>query len=102
MKTSLSFALSLWLAVLFAASAAEDKKEEKKEGDKKEEAAEVSIFKDKNLEAGVRKYVFEKRDTTKPLTESDVSSLSTIQADGLGIKDLTGLEKCRSLASLDL
>jgi internalin A len=62
----------------------------------------LSIFKDKNLEAAVRKYVFEKRDTDKPITEADVVSLSTISGPGLGIKDLTGLDKCKSLASLDL
>jgi internalin A len=62
----------------------------------------ASIFKDKNLEAAVRKYVFEKRDTDKPITEADVVSLSTISGPGLGIKDLTGLDKCKSLASLDL
>src|ERR1044071_7729711 len=61
-----------------------------------------SIFKDKNLEAAVRKYVFEKRNTDKPLNEADVVSLSTISATGLGSKDLTGLDKCKSLASLDL
>jgi internalin A len=63
---------------------------------------ETSIFPDKNLEAAVRKYVFEKRETTKPITEADVANLSTIHAPGAQIKDLTGLEKCRSLASLDL
>lgn len=68
----------------------------------KTEKAEVSIFPDKNLEKAVRKFVFEKRDTDKPITETDVANLSTIEGKGLQIKDLTGLEKCRSLASLDL
>ena len=68
----------------------------------KSEKAEVSIFPDKKLEAAVRKFVFDKRDNEKPITESDVANLSTIQGVGMGIKDLTGLEKCRSLASLDL
>src|SRR5215216_1212117 len=63
---------------------------------------EVSIFPDKNLEVAVRKFVFEKRDNNKPITEADVSSLSTISGPGLQIKDLSGLEKCKSLASLDL
>src|SRR5438128_959701 len=62
----------------------------------------ASIFNDKKLEEAVRKYVFEKRDSDKPITAEDVVSLSTISATGLGIKDLTGLEKCASLASLDL
>ncbi len=60
------------------------------------------IFPDKNLEAAVRKFVFEKRDNDKPLAEADLVNLSTIQAVGLGITNLTGLEKCQSLASLDL
>ncbi len=64
--------------------------------------AEASIFPDKNLEKAVRKFVFEKRDNDKPITEADVANLSTIQGNGMQIKDLTGLEKCRSLASLDL
>lgn len=68
----------------------------------KTEKAEASIFPDKNLEKAVRKFVFEKRDSDKPITESDVANLSTIEGKGLQIKDLTGLEKCRSLASLDL
>jgi internalin A len=68
----------------------------------KAEKAEVSIFPDKRLEAAVRKFVFDKRDNDKPITEADVANLSTIQGTGMGIKDLSGLEKCRSLASLDL
>jgi Leucine-rich repeat (LRR) protein len=68
----------------------------------KVEKVETSIFPDKNLEKAVRKFVFEKRDNDKPITESDVANLSTVEGKGLQIKDLTGLEKCRSLASLDL
>src|SRR5207245_298309 len=63
---------------------------------------EISIFPDKNLEAAVRKFVFEKRDNDKPITEADVVSLSTINGSGGQIKNLAGLEKCKSLASLDL
>jgi hypothetical protein len=61
-----------------------------------------SLFLDKNLEAAVRKYVFDKRDNDKPLVEADLINLSTIEAKGLNITNLTGLEKCRELASLDL
>jgi internalin A len=68
----------------------------------KVEKVETSIFPDKNLEKAVRKFVFEKRDNDKPITEADVANLSTVEGKGLQIKDLTGLEKCRSLASLDL
>ena len=65
-------------------------------------AKDAPLFPDKKLEAAVRRYVFEKRDNDKPLVEADVVNLSTIEGKGMGIKDLTGLEKCRSLASLDL
>src|SRR5689334_9929813 len=60
------------------------------------------IFSDPNLEKAVRKYVFEKRDTDKPLVEADVVNLSTIQGNGMGVTNLAGLEKCQNLASLDL
>jgi internalin A len=60
------------------------------------------LFADKNLEAAVRRYVFEKRNNDQPLTEDDVVNISTIQGKNKGIKDLSGLEKCRSLAQLDL
>ena len=61
-----------------------------------------SIFPDKNLEAAVRRYVFEKRNNDMPLTEEDVVNISTIQGNNKGIKSLAGMEKCRSLALLDL
>lgn len=60
------------------------------------------LFPDKNLEAVVRKNVFEKRNNKEPLTEKDVENISTITGKAKGIKDLTGLEKCYSLAALDL
>jgi Leucine-rich repeat (LRR) protein len=65
-------------------------------------AEDAPLFPDRNLEKAVRKQVFEKRDNDKPLVEADVSSLSTIKADGMGITNLAGLEKCVSLASLEL
>src|SRR5438552_10021823 len=64
--------------------------------------ATVASFADPNLEAAVRKFVIEKRDTDRPLTETDLVNLSTIQGVGLGITNLAGLEKCQNLASLDL
>lgn len=67
-----------------------------------EKAPEKPIFADKNLEKAVRKHVFEKRDNDKPLVEADISSLSMIDAHGLGITNLAGLEKCVSLAALNL
>src|SRR5688572_4755514 len=65
-------------------------------------AEDVPIFPDKNLEKAVRKFVFEKRDNEKPLVEEDLSSISIIQASGKNISSLAGLEKCDSLASLEI
>jgi hypothetical protein len=67
-----------------------------------ESAPDTPVFKDKNLEKAVRKFVFDKRDNDKPVTEADVANLSTIQGVGMDIADLSGLEKCLNLASLDL
>ena len=65
-------------------------------------SSEAPVFKDKILEKAVRKFVFDKRDNDKPIVETDVVNLSTIQGVGMEIADLSGLEKCASLASLDL
>ena len=65
-------------------------------------ASAQDLFPDKNLDAAVRQYVFEKRNTDKPLTVQDVENISTIVAKGKKITNLAGLEKCRSLALLDL
>ena len=54
----------------------------------------------KNLAQAVRKFVFEKRDNDKPLVESDLTSISIIQAPGKGISNLAGMEKCESLEQL--
>jgi internalin A len=67
-----------------------------------QDEAPKEVFPDKNLERAVRKFVFEKRDNDKPLVESDLSSISIIQAPARGISSLAGLEKCDSLASLDI
>jgi len=61
-----------------------------------------SVFADKNLEKVVRKYVFAKRNNEEPLTEADVENISSIEGSGVGITNLAGLEKCRSLAQLIL
>ena len=66
------------------------------------EAPKEPIFPDKNLEAVVRKSVYAKRNNDEPITEDDVLNISTVKGRGKGIRDLTGLEKCRSLALLDL
>jgi internalin A len=61
-----------------------------------------SFFKDKALEAAVRRQVYAKRENQEVLTAEDVSTVSIIEAKGAGITDLTGLEKCKALASLTL
>src|SRR5437868_8433013 len=86
----------------FVALAADEKKAPAAEPKKEEAPPAAPLFVDKNLEKAVRKHVFEKRDNDKPLVEADISSLSTIKADGMGITNLAGLEKCVSLASLEL
>lgn len=62
----------------------------------------AELFPDPNLEAAVRRQVFAKRDNNEPLVESDVANLSTIDGRNRGITNLAGLEKCRSLAMLEL
>ena len=93
------FLAGLILGILVTPSLqAQEKKEEKKE----EKPKPKSVFKDKALEEGVRKFVFAKRYNKEPLVEADLIHLSTIKVTNAGIKDLSGLEKCRALASLDL
>src|SRR5262245_41032435 len=65
-------------------------------------AAGDDLFPDKNLEAVVRQNVFEKRNKPDPLVEADVGNISTIVGKGKNIANLQGLEKCKSLALLDL
>src|SRR4051812_3937421 len=60
------------------------------------------LFPDKNLEAAVRQQVFEKRNKPDPLVEADVVNISTVVGKGKKITSLAGLEKCKSLALLDL
>jgi internalin A len=67
-----------------------------------EEEAKPRLFPDPQLEAAVRQQVFAKRGTEEPLVESDVVNVSTVQASGRGITNLAGLEKCRSLAMLEI
>ena len=82
---SLMFGLAV-VPALFA----EEKKEEKK-GEKKAEAPKPkpqSVFKDKALEEGVRKFVFAKRYNKEPLVEADLIHLSTIKVTNAGINPL--------------
>ena len=64
--------------------------------------AAADIFPDENLEAAVRQYVFDKRNTEEPITAEDVAQISTITARKKGIRDLTGLEHCKRLMLLEL
>lgn len=66
-----------------------------------ESAAAGSLFEDKALEDAVRKYVFEKRNNSEPLTKEELSNISTIKAKDQGITSLKGLEHCINLASFD-
>ncbi|HEX5102674.1 MAG TPA: leucine-rich repeat domain-containing protein, partial [Pirellulaceae bacterium] len=65
------------------------------------------LFPDKNLEAVVRTQVFEKRNKPDPLVEADVVNISGIKYEKSlklagKITNLAGLEKCKSLASIEL
>ena len=60
------------------------------------------LFPDKNLEAVVRREVFEKRESKDPLVAKDVENISQIKGVGKGIKNLKGLEACKSLRSVEL
>ncbi|WP_246114820.1 leucine-rich repeat domain-containing protein [Rubripirellula tenax] len=69
---------------------------------KPESPPEVSIFADKNLEEAVRAEVFAKRNSQAPIAASDVANISRVIGKGKQIKNLSGLEHCKSLMMLDL
>ena len=50
----------------------------------------------------MRQNVFEKRNKPDPLVEADVVNISAIVGKGKKITNLPGLEKCKSLAQLEL
>src|SRR4051812_23787897 len=60
------------------------------------------LFKDPALEAIVRTVVYAKRDTKQPITADDVKNISSIKGTATGVKDLSGLESCTALGSLEL
>ena len=62
----------------------------------------AQVIPDKNLEAAVRKYVFEKKDNDKPITEADLRNVFVLEAKGKKIKDLAGLQHCANLSLFDL
>ena len=99
--------LGLWTLFLMVgwtgfAQAADEKDKPKTEEKDEKKADAAPLFPDRILEAVVRQSVFDKRNNDEPLTEDDVRNIAVITAKGKGIKDLTGLEKCVSIASLDL
>ena len=55
------------------------------------------IIPDKNLEAVVRREVFDKRYNTEPITADDVKNISQVVGKGKGIKSLEGLQHCKAL-----
>src|SRR5437870_1577924 len=54
---------------------------------------------DKNLEEAIRAVLHEPK---APLTEDNLANVHILEASGKGIRDLTGLEKCKNLALLRL
>lgn len=64
-------------------------------------AAADSLFPDPALEAVVRASVFSKRNNHEPLTAEDVADISRIEAANQKIRNLAGLEHCRSLMLVD-
>ncbi|MCB1062245.1 MAG: leucine-rich repeat domain-containing protein [Verrucomicrobiae bacterium] len=94
--------LALIATVALSASlGAQEKKADEKPAEPPKPAP-VSIFPDKNLEKAVRQQVYAKRNTEDPIVAEDVKNISTVRGKGLGIKDLTGLEHCTALMSIDL
>jgi uncharacterized protein (TIGR03067 family) len=61
--------------------------------------APASPFPDKNLETAVRAALHE---PTASLTDEKLGNLYFLEADGKGIRDLSGLEKCKNLALIKL
>ncbi|MGC8641817.1 MAG: leucine-rich repeat domain-containing protein [Isosphaeraceae bacterium] len=59
-----------------------------------------SPFADKNLEAAIRSVL--KHEPKVELTDEKLQNVYILEAPGKGIKDLTGLEKCKNLAQLKL
>src|SRR3954453_22670237 len=59
----------------------------------------ASPLPDKNLEAAVRAVLHEEK---AELTDEKLRNVYVLEADKKGIKDLTGLDKCKNLALLKL
>ncbi len=75
--------------------------EEAPPGEEEEEAPpETSIFPDENLEAAVRDALG--KPEGEAITVAELVGITTLQAAGCDITDLTGLEYCTSLTGLQL
>jgi len=61
----------------------------------------ASPFPDKNLEAAIRE-VLKHEPKNFDLTDEKLLNVYILHAEGKGIKDLTGLEKCKNLAEIRL
>lgn len=68
----------------------------------KTEPPQPSLFPDAHLEAVVRQQVFAKRHNKEPITAEDVARIAVLNGNFRGIRNLTGLEHCKALASVDL
>jgi Leucine-rich repeat (LRR) protein len=66
------------------------------------QSAQAVVFPDKNLEAALRALVFEKKANAEELTDDDLRKISTLEAKGRKIQNLSGLEKCTNLLLLDV
>lgn len=106
--TSTLLAIVLGAAVLVAPVAGQEKPKEKPQANAPPKV-EKSIFPDKNLETVVRREVFEKRYNVAPITAADVEKISRVVVRDIPktlltgkIKDLSGLEHCKSVMEIDL
>src|SRR5262249_26311175 len=62
-------------------------------------SAQAGPIADKNLETAIRAVLQEPKGD---LTDEKLNNVYVLEANGKGIKDLTGLEKCKNLADLKL
>src|SRR5262249_40613250 len=60
------------------------------------------IFPDEKLRAVIKAILVKKQINKDTIEEADLKTIYFLDANGQGIKDLTGLEKCTNLASIKL
>ena len=63
------------------------------------QSARAVVFPDKNLEAALRALVFEKKNNAEELTDDDLRKISTLEAKGRKIQNLSGLGKMHQFAA---